>query len=264
MRNFIVNVIGLIILAGLAFGGYQLYKSQQELTERIAMIESSERMEIKDVTQFNSLVKEAVEHLVDEKNKQLVKNKFAKQALASLDSGEQHIYGSADARITVIEFSDLECPYCKGFHNTLRTVVAKSKKNINWQWMNYPLKFHNPSALQQAIIGECVAEYKDNKTFWVYLDEIFAKSRGNGKGVVNLRELTINVTGMTNIEYESCLDNVEMAQRVQVQMEVAKQYGITSTPSSIIMDNKTKKVSVVSGALGVEALYSAIGKLMKE
>ncbi len=66
-------------------------------------------------------------------------------AVESMPEG-RNIYGSLNAEFSLVEFSDLECGFCKRLHPTPKSLVEQSAGRINWEWRHFPLSFHNPSA----------------------------------------------------------------------------------------------------------------------
>ncbi len=81
-----------------------------------------------------------------------------------------HLMGNPNAPIMVIEYSDLECPYCKRFGETMKEVVAESNGNVGWVYRHWVV---HQGALPKAAASECVAELKGEDAFWKYLDLVF-------------------------------------------------------------------------------------------
>jgi protein-disulfide isomerase len=81
-----------------------------------------------------------------------------------------HIIGSPDAPILVIEYSDLECPYCKRFGATMKEVVAESNGNVAWIYRHWVV---HQGALPKTAAAECVAKLKGEDAFWKYIDLVF-------------------------------------------------------------------------------------------
>jgi len=89
--------------------------------------------------------------------------------IAGYTAGD-HIFGNPSAPIMIIEYSDLECPYCKRFSSTLRDIVNESNGNIAWVYRHWIV---HPGALPKAGAAECVAKLKGNDAFWKYIDLVF-------------------------------------------------------------------------------------------
>lgn len=86
----------------------------------------------------------------------------------------EHVLGDiSKAQVTIIEYSDFECPYCAKFHPTLEKIVSESNGNIAWVYRNFPLVQIHQHAMERAIAAECVAKIKGNDAFWKYADLLF-------------------------------------------------------------------------------------------
>lgn len=81
-----------------------------------------------------------------------------------------HIWGKSNAEVFVIEYSDLECPYCKKIHSTLKEIVDESNGSIAWIYRHWVV---HPNALPKAGASECVAKIKGNDAFWKYTELVF-------------------------------------------------------------------------------------------
>lgn len=80
-----------------------------------------------------------------------------------------HIYGSPSAPVTIIEYSDFECPYCARFQPILKQIVDESNGGVNWVYRNWPI--HN--SITKLVAAECVAKIKGNDAYWKYSDLLF-------------------------------------------------------------------------------------------
>ncbi|MBI3306118.1 thioredoxin domain-containing protein [Candidatus Nomurabacteria bacterium] len=87
-------------------------------------------------------------------------------------SPDDHILGSADAKIIVVEYSDLDCPFCKTFHNTMHRIV-KENTDVAWVYRHFPIPKLHPNAKRKAEETECASEQKGNDGFWKYTDKVF-------------------------------------------------------------------------------------------
>ncbi|PIR97817.1 MAG: hypothetical protein COT89_02815 [Candidatus Colwellbacteria bacterium CG10_big_fil_rev_8_21_14_0_10_42_22] len=87
-------------------------------------------------------------------------------------SPEDHIRGNVDAPITIIEYSDLECPFCQVVHPTIQSLVSENS-DVSWVYRHLPLEAIHPSARPLAEGSECAAELGGNDAFWAFLDKVF-------------------------------------------------------------------------------------------
>jgi protein-disulfide isomerase len=86
-----------------------------------------------------------------------------------VDPTTDHIFGNPGAPVTIIEYSDFECPYCARFEPILEQVVNDSNGGVNWVFRNWPI--HN--SITKLIAAECVAKLKGNDAYWKYSDLLF-------------------------------------------------------------------------------------------
>lgn len=88
-------------------------------------------------------------------------------------SEDDHLYGNPDAEVTVIEYSDFECPFCKTFHPIVERLVNESDGKVNWVYRHFPLESIHPNARGMALASECVAELGGNEAFWEFSNKLF-------------------------------------------------------------------------------------------
>ncbi|KZL22701.1 DsbA family protein [Pseudovibrio sp. Ad37] len=229
---------------------------------------NNELAQLRDVVDANavkknelgSMIKATIQSMADEREAEIQAALYQDWPLAKDDTGGRRIYGNVDARFTIVEYSDLECPYCKKFHETPKKVVEASNGNVNWQYKHLPLDFHNPAAKQQAVAAECVREQKGNKGFWVFVDEVFKRSGSNGQGVSDLPKL-INEVGADIDQLQTCMRGGRATQIVERDVQRANDLNIRSTPSSFVVDNTTGISVPLSGAQPYEAVVAIIRRL---
>ncbi|PID83629.1 hypothetical protein CSB11_00250 [Candidatus Campbellbacteria bacterium] len=175
-----------------------------------------------------------------------------------------HVYGKEDAEITIFEYSDFECPFCKRFASTPKEVVDKYDGKVNTVFRHLPLPFHNPLAAQAAAASECVAEKKGKDGFYAFHDQYFTKTKAGGKGMTFDEMLNIGVgLGLDKKELEICINSEETKAKVTANMKQAQEAGITGTPGVVIKNNKTNKILRGAGAEPIEAIEDKIEKLLK-
>lgn len=171
---------------------------------------------------------------------------------------DDHLYGNPDAPVTLIEYSDFECPFCKRFHDTAKRLVDASDGQVNWVYRHFPLGFHNPGAQKQAEATECAAELGGNEAFWTFADTIFARTTSNGKGfpIDNLTPLAAEI-GLDQARFQECLDSERFADKVNQQMDAGKRAGVSGTPGNILYHKPSGRVAAIYGAQPLERFQQA-------
>ena len=136
---------------------------------------------------------------------------------------------------------------------------------INWVYRHFPLSFHNPGAQKQAEAAECAAEIGGNEAFWKYTDTLFQRTRTGGRGFP-LTGLTpmAKEFGLDGDAFQACLDSGKHTGRVQQDIKDGSKAGITGTPGTIIINNKTGDVVAISGARPITVFEKAIRDLLKK
>lgn len=173
----------------------------------------------------------------------------------------RRLYGNPTAPVTIVEFSDLECPFCARLHTTLKQVVDESNGGVNWEYRHLPLPMHQ-NARPAAIAAECVARLKNNEAFWQYLDVLFANI-GSANAAFLKREA--GKLGLTAEAYDSCIADPAVASVIDTDTElVVERFGQQGTPFSLVVNNADDSAQVINGALPKAAWDQALAALRAE
>ncbi|AOK17081.1 disulfide bond formation protein DsbA [Burkholderia cepacia] len=162
------------------------------------------------------------------------------------------VYGNVHARYTLIEYADLECPYCKAYFPVLKAWID-AHPEVNWQWQHRPLAIHEPAATRDAWLAECAGRTNGNEGFWQAVAWIYANTRGNGQGLPASAAFP-----ETSPKLKACLDNPAVGDAVQAQTEAAGRAGIEATPTVKLVDHTSGKAIVLEGTAEGDALLSAM------
>lgn len=178
---------------------------------------------------------------------------------------DDHVLGDRSARITLIEYSDYECPYCKRFQATAHRIVKHYQGKVSWVYRHFPLSFHNPSAEQEAAAAECAAELGGNAAFWEYGDRIFQRTRSNGHGfpASQLVPLAAEI-GLNRTRFRGCLDSDRPLAAVRADLTEGGKAGISGTPANFVYDNATGTVIPMMGARPYEQFVQVIDQLLAQ
>lgn len=266
-------IFAAVVLIVVAMGGYFAYQSAKNTTQMVQSIsqqmiamqqQQMQQARTPSAADLQEVVASAITNIAAEEQRKIVQAKQAAyQSAAEAVPDGKHIYGNLNARFTLVEFSDLECPYCKRFHDTPKRLVDDSNGNVNWEWMHLPLSFHNPAAQYGAEAAECAAEIGGNRAFWMYVDEFFVQTRGNGQGPSDLAKVAEDV-GVNVNQFRECMKSGRHRNKVQDQVNKAQKLGITGTPATFVVDNTTGKSQLLGGAQPAEAFVAAMRKMMAE
>lgn len=174
-------------------------------------------------------------------------------------SQQEYIYGDPAAPITLVEYSDFECPFCKRFHPTAKQLVDQSGGKVNWVYRHFPLEFHNPGAQKQAEASECAGKLGGKDAFWRYSDLIYGRTKSNGKGfpIAGLVPLAEEI-GLDGALFKQCLDSGEMTAKVQSDYENGVASGVSGTPGNILLHNSSGDAIAMAGALPLVRLQGAV------
>ncbi|HVP41981.1 MAG TPA: thioredoxin domain-containing protein [Terriglobales bacterium] len=183
-----------------------------------------------------------------------------------VDPARDHVEGDPDAEITIIEYSDFECPFCKAFFDIPRTVVKRQAGKVNLAWRHFPLSLHNPAAEREAQAAECAAIAGSAAAFWAYAEQIMTLTASNGKGIPqdggNPLVTVAKRLGIDGARFEACLASGQGRQRVADDRDDALGAGITATPGIILRHHKTGKIIAFTGGVSIGRLESQIQELL--
>jgi len=165
-------------------------------------------------------------------------------------SDSDYVTGNPNASITIIEYTDFECPFCFRHHVTSNQLLAKYGNDVKYTLRHFPLSFH-PSAQKAAEAYECAGE--QGKPFEM-ADKLFALNEAGTMSVSTFKaaatELALNTS-----EFNTCLDSGKYESKVTTQASVGAAAGITGTPATFINGQ------LLEGALPLESFEEIINSL---
>jgi protein-disulfide isomerase len=136
--------------------------------------------------------------------------------------------GPADAPITIVEFSDYQCPFCRKWHAEVsRDLFAAYPGKIRLVYRNLPLTTIHPDALPAAEAAMCAGE---QDVYWAYHDKLFGSEQlGTEVYLQYARDLDLNLT-----TFEACLQDQKYQADIQTDSDFAMNLGVRSTPTFFI------------------------------
>ena len=140
--------------------------------------------------------------------------------------------GPADSKVTMIEFSDFQCPYCKAFHATIRQALSEYGDKMFFVFKHFPLSNIHPQALPAALASECANE---QGKFLPYADKLFEKQADWGKAKdTQLLKTYATQLGMNTSQFGNCLDSKKYQSKVDADLSEGQNFGISGTPDVFV------------------------------
>jgi protein-disulfide isomerase len=173
-----------------------------------------------------------------------------------------HIFGEKNAPVKIVEFSDLECPFCKKFHETMKQIVGEYKGKVAWVYRHFPLDSLHTKARKEAEAAECATELGGNDAFWKYLDGVFAVTPSNDRLDLNELPLIAERIGLSKSAFTSCLESGKYASLVAKHLADAEAGGGTGTPFSVIIAPDGTRYAV-EGALPFSEMKRIVDRVLE-
>lgn len=172
-------------------------------------------------------------------------------SFAPVDEKKDHIRGAEDAKITIIEYSDLECPFCARFHPTMEQIIANYGDDVRWIWRHFPLESIHPKARSLAHATECAGE---QDKFWEMTDAIIAD---NGAQPL---DNYVSAVGLNTGNFSACMDSGKYNTLISQQAQDAQSAGGQGTPHSIVIgeDGVPRPLSGAQPYSAVEAVVKQL------
>jgi len=136
--------------------------------------------------------------------------------------------GPESAPVTIVEFSDFECPFCKRIYPTLNQVMDEYDGRVRLVFRQFPLLALHPNAQKAAEASLCADE---QGKFWELHDAIFEGS--GGLGVASLKARAAEI-GLDQDEFGTCLDSGRFAEQVAADVTAGRALGVSGTPALFI------------------------------
>jgi protein-disulfide isomerase len=174
-------------------------------------------------------------------------------------SDDDHILGNPDAKVTIVEFSDYECPFCAQAHTIFEQVVEESNGEVNWAYRHFPLSSIHANAVNAAIASECVAQIGGNDAFWEFSKKLLQNQRGLGL------EFYVQEAGALGVDESallSCVNDSSVAEEVNADFDEAVAAGGRGTPFSVIISANGEFLPF-SGALPYDKLKPLIEQALE-
>jgi protein-disulfide isomerase len=174
---------------------------------------------------------------------------------------DSYMKGNKDAKITWIEYSDLECPFCAKLHNSW-TPEALEKKywdDLNQVFQSFPLDIHK-NALPWAEALECLGKEKWSEAYYELIHISFKNEKSDQSFLIDEAvKLWANKESITK-----CIEDKTFADKINKQQSTwTKEFRVTWTPWNVLINNETWEYEVISWAYPADYFINIIDKLLK-
>jgi len=186
-------------------------------------------------------IKPRVKSYLQRKNEQDVRTAFMASLRASAGvkiflqpmrfdvtfDGDDPIYGSPDAPVIIVEFSDFQCPYCSRVNPTMEQVKSTYGDKVAIVFRDFPLPMHK----EAPKAGEAAQCANDQGKFWEYHDKLFANQRALKDE--NLKAYAVEL-GLEVAAFDSCLDSGKYTAEVEEDKKAGAAVGVAGTPAFFV------------------------------
>ena len=196
---------------------------------------SKELMELRtlnDETAFNAKVEKGIQAYIQ---KQEEANKPAPpgSTTVTVSVDDDPVKGSADAPVTIVEFSEYQCPFCSRYASQTLTQIQEkyiSTGKVKYVFRDFPLGFHQ-NARPAAIAAECAREQGGDETYYKYHDVLFKNQKALEGD--NLKKYAADL-GLDKTKFNTCLDEEKYGDEVDADLADGQKAGIQGTPGFFI------------------------------
>ena len=166
-------------------------------------------------------------------------------------SSEDYVRGDANAKITLIEYSDFECPFCSRHAPTIDKILENYKGKVRLVFRHFPLSFH-PEAQKAAEASECAGE---QGKFWEMHDKIFEANEAKNMSVDTWKKAAKDLK-LNTAKFNDCLDSGKYLSKIQNEQADGQAAGVEGTPATFVNGK------LISGAVPYEQFKSVIDSIL--
>jgi protein-disulfide isomerase len=158
----------------------------------------------------------------------------SKAVMSKINIKDEPFRGNKDAKVTIVEYSDFQCPFCAKGYTTLEQQVLKDYGDkVKFVFKDYPLPFH-PWAEPAAIAAECAKQQKVD-AFWKMYHGFFDNQKDvNPTNVKDKAWEFVSDQGLDKAKFDDCYDNKKTQPGVKADVAEGQSVGVTGTPSFVI------------------------------
>jgi len=173
---------------------------------------------------------------------QTTQEQFGPQIIRNISLDDDPMKGDPNASITIVEFSDFQCPFCAKFHQSTLPLIEQnyiSTGKVNFVYRDFPIQSIHPNAVPAALASECA---DDQGKFWEIHDMIFENQR-NWQDLqlvqsANLFRAYAIEIGLNMDEFDPCMTSGKHLDEISNDLNDGRAYGVTGTPGFFVGNEK--------------------------
>lgn len=170
----------------------------------------------------------------------------------NVQAGDSPIYGDPNSKVTIIEYSDFQCPFCKKGSDVISEIKKHYKDKVKIVFKNFPLPFHIHA--QKAAEASLCAFDQGGDNFWKMHDAMFGDQAKLSVEDLNKTAINLNLDGK---KFADCLKSGKNEAKVLADLEEGKKVGVKSTPTFFINGK------IINGAYPFETFKEIIDESIK-
>lgn len=164
---------------------------------------------------------------------------------------DDHIRGPENAKLTIVEFSDFQCPFCGRFEPTVARILTEYKDQVRLVYRHFPLESIHPNARPAAEASECASE---QGKFWEFHDKLFL---GQDSLSADFYSKTARELGLNVAKFDACVKDRKYSARVDEDYQSGLAAGVQGTPHTIV------GTTPISGALPYESVKQVVDAALR-
>ena len=168
-----------------------------------------------------------------------------------------YILGNPDAPVTVIEYSDIQCPFCSRFHPNAQKVVDAYKGQVRWVFRHFPLVSIHPNAEPAANAIECAGE---QDKFYEFINIMYENQKSLS---TDFYSQTAKKLGLNVKKFDDCVSSNKYIDKVREEAQGGLSAGVNGTPGSFVI-GQDGGVTPIKGALPFESVKQTIDSVLKK
>jgi protein-disulfide isomerase len=168
---------------------------------------------------------------------------------------DDHVFGSRDADVFLIEYSDYKCGYCGLFHGTIEDVIKENGGRVAWVYRHTP---YQPGGKELAVASECVAEFAGEDAFWTFTNDVFENQKFVSDKWILSEVAKFNID---DAKFKECLSSGKYDSLISKYTSNAQGLGGNGTPYNVIL-TKDGGVIKFSGAQPKERVDMFINRAL--